>query len=423
LQIAVDNDSSIDRGVVTTSGQTTIRDIIASNAPKLPVDYAYGSDGALPSESDTALGNLLTTTPLDEVLAQSADTSSEWNSITDVGTKTDSPIAVVNGELLLAQSGFFGETETFGSDGIIFSEAEASNGQARQYATGGDSFSFDLEYTIPEDDVGWAMRYRIPSGSTSAEITLQIDNQTVESILAGIFDGRNTYQWYNSGFWSNGDLNAGNHTVGYELGANGDDIIIDCIIAYDQRTNRTFDNTVDANGYLSGPELYPINESQAIFAATTQRFMSGARIAQTWNNTSNDQQIQLTNTETNNTFTADNSQTLTATFAQDTQEVTSSVRLSRYGSRTTATPTTGYLGQAIDMHELFGDIRSITADDIGVLIAQAIVDAGVVTNETIREAGQKASDGTLLTHTLTSEFKVLTNQSVLSSERVQIAQD
>lgn len=76
------NDSSVANGVITDAGQTAVRDIIADNSPALPATYAYGTDGTTPTESDTALGAQAHTEDFVDATIQSADTNSEWSSIT-----------------------------------------------------------------------------------------------------------------------------------------------------------------------------------------------------------------------------------------------------------------------------------------------------------------------------------------------------
>jgi hypothetical protein len=213
------------------------------------------------------------------------------------------------------------------------------------------------------------MRYRVPSGATSAQIRFLIDGQEVENISAGIFDGDTAFSWFESNFWSNGDLTAGSHTVGFEVStdntAPGEDIIIDCITAHDQRTTRTFDNTVDTNGYLSGPELYP--QSQAVlFAEATSSFnISEATLDLTIDDTSNNQSLSLSFDGGATYTTANNTSTLTTQSTNPTRTVEGRVTLSRYGSRTTATPTTGFNGQKIDVETLTADLNNrIVIDEL-----------------------------------------------------------
>jgi len=48
----------------------------------LPTQYAYGQDGTIPDETDTALGNESIAVSLENILVQNANTTSDWESIT-----------------------------------------------------------------------------------------------------------------------------------------------------------------------------------------------------------------------------------------------------------------------------------------------------------------------------------------------------
>ena len=97
-RLRVSNDADI-TGVQTTAGQTTVRDIIADNAPNLPTDIAFGSNDTMPTESDTALGTELTTIPIDsyenrqtgvvEVIARLGDSVLTGETIAETGIKSN----------------------------------------------------------------------------------------------------------------------------------------------------------------------------------------------------------------------------------------------------------------------------------------------------------------------------------------------
>ena len=82
ISLTVSDNPDLERGVFTDSGQEAVRDLIADNDPDLPTQYAYGQDGALPAETDTALGNQSIAVSLENILVDSASTTSDWGSIT-----------------------------------------------------------------------------------------------------------------------------------------------------------------------------------------------------------------------------------------------------------------------------------------------------------------------------------------------------
>jgi hypothetical protein len=57
IDITVNNDTDVDRGVVTDFGQTAIRDIIGSNSPSTPSHLRVGNGTGSVSESDNSLDN------------------------------------------------------------------------------------------------------------------------------------------------------------------------------------------------------------------------------------------------------------------------------------------------------------------------------------------------------------------------------
>lgn len=82
VTLTVSDNTDLERGVFTNDGQEAVRDVLADNSPALPTQYAYGQDGATPTESDTALGNQSIAVSLDEILVQNASSTSDWESIT-----------------------------------------------------------------------------------------------------------------------------------------------------------------------------------------------------------------------------------------------------------------------------------------------------------------------------------------------------
>jgi hypothetical protein len=81
IDLSVSNDADASRGVVTSAGQTAVRDLLANNSADTPTAYVVGIDDTAVTESDTALGNRVERYPLDEQTVQTADTNSEWNTI------------------------------------------------------------------------------------------------------------------------------------------------------------------------------------------------------------------------------------------------------------------------------------------------------------------------------------------------------
>lgn len=435
ITLPVSDDATINRGVLTNVGQTSVRDILADNAPTLPTQYAYGDDGSPVSETDTSLRQIVSQ-DLENYLVQYVSSQTHWSGATS--TQSHDPVTVSNGELTNQQCNFVFEGEDFsaGPSVVLDTNSSYSGGEAAQIGTGTNAsadyveWEFTPQYDLPAAYVDVAIR--IAGASTQTDFRVKLDNDYIESASV---TKNSTPSWFTglasgSAFTSitgdasdrdsyDGDnLTAGEpHILRIEM-ANAAELNIDVVSIYDNRYTYTFDDTTDANGYLSGPELYPDLIDAEFDSVTTRRDVTSATVEQTWNDTSNNQYVRIS-ADGGGTWTrADNSSSVTATFATATTNLVVSVGLSRWGSQSSATPTTGISAQSIDLHELFADVDAIAPESIGIADVQAILAPGQITGQTIREGGQLASDGTLLTHTLTDETTVESNQRIIGSERI-----
>lgn len=401
---------------VTNTGQTAVRDVIADNNPSKPTDYAYGSDDTEPTETDISLGNQVVTAPLDEVLAQSADTDTEWNNILSIGANT--PAYVAGGELRHAQVAFVQEAEdtNLNTDTQVATDSAFSDTEAAQMAstTSGFSGSFTVNYTMPSDEVEIYIRKQATTTSNPGYDFL-VDGTVEFSGLAG-FESSTALEWFQLTNGVSNDLTPGSHTFEFDVTDAGDAYNVDVVAITDGRFTYTFDNTVDANNALSGPELYTTLTEQTFATATAEQNFDAARLNQTWNNTENDQYIAVSNDGGSNFERADNAQTLDASFNQSNNEAITKVGLSRFDDGRTTTPTSGNSGQAIDLHELFAEVNTIRPSDIGIADVQGIVGANTIDGETLREAGELDTNANLLTRCTFAEFEVAQDERVISSE-------
>jgi len=404
VSLSVTNDESYTKGVVTNDGQVAVRDIITDNSTAIPDTYAFGSDGTEPTEADTTLGNELTTVALDDQLLGSADTTTEWESLVPSIPAT-TPAFIENGFLKAAQIGFVNDL-TGSADRTDFSggsgEILTSNTQTGYF------IDIDLEY---EAD---SLQFYVRGQDTDTS-----DDTVLEVFVDGSFEGNVSLPDADVGIGSTGlpTLGPGTYTISLEPNrtlAYGQSEI-DLIAVADTDYGITIDNTVDeADGYLDGPELFPDLAEISLATQTTELLVSTARVESTWNDVSNNQYIELSNDGTNYIRT-NNSQTATADFANDNEDVDVNLGLSRYSSGTRQTPLFGDLGQEVDLFELFADVVATRPDTGSATETRAIVEAGTITGSTIQEAGIK-SGSTLLTRSIVPEFTVESNMTVLSSE-------
>jgi len=222
---------------------------------------------------------------------------------------------------------------------------------------------------------------------------------------------------FEGGGYGGGDLPAGEPvTVRAEnTSVSGGGFEIDVIALVDNEYTYNFDNDNGGNdGFLDGPQLYPDFLDISLTTAETRRNVTEARFASSWNDTSEDQFVELSN-DGNNFTRITNSDSGSVTFASPESGVDANIRLSRFGSRTTATPQTGFNGQRIDSWQLFANPDAVLPDDINEAVSRGVVPPNTITGETIREAGL-LSGSTLLTRHVLAEFDVLADQRLASSE-------
>ncbi|QAS68877.1 baseplate hub [Haloferax tailed virus 1] len=451
VTLTVSNDDSVSRGVMTNDGQTAVRDVLADNSPTLPTDYGYGDDSTAVAETDTTLGNELANTSLEEILIQSASSVSAWNTI--LGTLASTyPLVVSSSGIRPAQTAWTTESDNLAQSGTaLVTVGDYSNGEAEGLDSPGDTLelSFTPEHDIPGEEFALWCRIETDLGGTDPgpeiTVTLDIDGDTYSWVPIGTNTalGLNWYDLANNTFggsstYPDTDIPEGS-TVTLSIEATSSSVsgqghAVDVMAPLDALTRvtggsdatsaYTFDNNNGGSGgYLDGPELYPDQLILSLETATTRRNVSEARFTLTANDTSGNFYVELAND--GSTFNRVNNATSgSVTFASPDTNVDTNISLNRYGSRSTATPQTGFNAQEIDNWELYADIDAVLPDDIGVTLSRAIIPpntSGIV-GQTVREAGLK-SGSTLLTRHILAEFLLDTDQRLASSESTRFTSD
>ena len=423
VTLAVNNDDAESRGVLTTTGQTAVRDVLADNGPAIPTDYAYGGDGAEVAETDTALGNELVEVSLEEILVQRASTTAEWDGLADIGP-TD-PLAVVNDELSTLQTAQFRladepdrneSTTVTGVDGFIdgVHERLLDTTEFVEY-----DFSFD--YRVPEENIGF--RFRVDSGGDDGTTFAYFIDGTGNERFS-VFDDGFTPDWFgNNDFGTEfnlGDIEPGETITARLEYVSGDRLQIDAVTVFDNRFHdgSDFDNTLDANEQLEDPSLFPDSFETTLEPATTRRNVTEAAATSTWRdgNVDNEQYLELQIGAT--VARSNNSTTASVSVADDDAEsaVTSRINFSNYTTDGSTTPTTGDSGQSISEWQLTANPDAVVSDSISSTLTRGIVPPDTLPDgTTIREAGIK-STGDLLTRHQLADFPVLSGQRVSSSE-------
>jgi hypothetical protein len=429
------SDNSGERSVVTIEGQETVRDIIADRSPVLPDKYLYGSGTSTPGERDASLDSLETTQSLNDVLISSADTTQEFeNLLPEIAD--DVPLTVAGGELRVQQTCFTTDSPDFvTANTILDQDSVFSNGFAEGVTDTSSriTITFRVDHRIPASDFSLLMRLRTAGNGQGIECTFNgvtwqpaVDGADFGSTvnyreLAQKSFGGNALTYTAAG---GGDVEPGTFDLTVRAtDDSGDTQKIDIIAPRDGRFTVTKDNQVNnPGGFLDGPELFPQQLSVSLKTAQTRRKLTEARISSSFNDVSNGQFLELSN-DGSNFIRTTNSQTASATFASEERGVDVNIGLSRFGSRTGATPLTGFKGQAVSSFDLLANPDAIVADDIGVSLTRAIVPRGTLTGTTITEAGQKGSV-VLLTRHVFGELEISSDDTtVISSELTQFKQE
>lgn len=422
LKIAVDDGTNSDNAVATTTAQEATADILANENVTTTDQYTYGdTSGATIAESDTALTSTVATNDITDITLQSASTNSEFEAITTIDRTA--PFVVQNNALELAQTAFTFEAETTVAGNTTNNADRYSDGTAVVYEDGGGgvgSFTFDLDYDVPDGNAKIALRLQNDSAVSGKLI---FDNNLVTRIFAD-----SGIEW--SSFSISGGVAAGTHEIELDSDLGSIDsgeigLQIDLVAFYDDRFYdiTTWDNTVNVNGgYLNDPELYPDAETQAFDTATSLVKLDAVEVTETLNDTTNNQAFTITPDGT--TFL--NSQTGAVFYGVErVVDVDVSNTLGAYtpgGTAQSATPRFGYDGQRVEDYTLTANLRAVQRNNIGEVVVRTIVDDGTAVGDTFADAGQ--TDGTdLLTHVRLPEFIKQSNQKVISNEKLRWVND
>jgi len=298
---------------------------------------------------------------------QSADTTTEWENI--YTPEATEPIGISNGSLNLLQSAFVQEGEDGSGDLNTEADGSYSDGSAAElFALGGSTLQWTItpQYDIDASNVGIA--FRDESVGSNNDVEWFFDGEQLDAVTGAnkplgwtdVSDGG----FYSSGFdgYTGQTLEAGNsYTLEIQTpSGNSGDYHVDVICVYDRRFNYFFDNdNGGSSGYLDGPELYPGSVETVLDTTGTAFNITSATVTSTWTDTSGTQAIAVSNDNGANFVESTNTATDTFNFTTAGREAITRFTLGRYGSRTTATPQTGYLGQQVDNYTLDVDLNDL----------------------------------------------------------------
>jgi len=424
------SDATESNGVVTDTGQTAIRDIIADNSPQTPTIYAFGSNQTQPTETDTTLTNQVGTTKLNRTQLQNIDTTTEFESAIPP-IPDDSPLTVdqVNGAVTVDPVTYITEAENADFVGDIFqSTATLSDDEGININSLGDfvEFTFTLNQDVPAnklrvgsyvelDNWGGTVSY---SFDGSQYTTDTLSGSTAQNSSRGGFIGVNNQR-----------LEAGTaHTLRAETTAvQSGDYIVDMLFAIDRQLQFNI-STPSGNGFngatYAAPELFPDSVPVSFADVNSRRNLTELELFQTWNDTSNDSSVTLnlgsqSKTVNNPTRNANGNIRETLTVSQSNASRTGSIdiTLSRFNTTNGETPREGDGAQRMSFHIIDGNPDAVTRSNIGEATTRAFFQSGLLTGNILKEAGQKAS-GDLLTHSIFADVDP-DNDNIIASEQIK----
>lgn len=133
---------------------------------------------------------------------------------------------------------------------------------------------------------------------------------------------------------------------------------VDVVAPFDDRYSYTFDNTLDSDNALSGPEHYPSAVTLAFAGVDAVDAVVGGRAELQLSSTAGQQAIRLSNDQGATFSGAENTASFETDFGESGTSLTLEVDLSRTGSQS-ATPTAGVDGQTLSAVDLLADLDAV----------------------------------------------------------------
>jgi len=184
------------------------------------------------------------------------------------------------------------------------------------------------------------------------------------------------------------------------------------VVIYDARfyDSSDWDNEVhEDDGYLDDPALYPEVEGVELDSIQTPQAVETATIETEFNNTDNDQFVEIGNGQT---VREDNSETATVEFEEPETTINATLGLDGFGTDGNQTPRERFEGQEVDLVDVLIDLSVLNISDVGRTDIEVILDSF---EGEISEAGQLTQNDVTLTRSI-FPAQELDGQDVILSE-------
>ena len=299
---------------------------------------------------------------VEEVLMQSADSESEWESILAAYPfPSDDPRYVTSGGALDTHpTALYAEGETPDrTDWETFFAGRFSNGAASREAGIGNQISWTLspDYTIPAGSVGVAVRFGY-QGTTHPGVSVTLEGTEVLAFGADVdVLGGGDQRWITQTSSPGGDV-AGDVTLEIDItgaASDGSYIYVDAVTVYDQRfTEAVTDDDLTSGGLLSWPHLHPSGLQSETVDADALNQVVGGRATVTVDDPNGLAELALSNDQGGSyPISATDTTSVDGAFSSSSGQIRARLTQSYYDSG--SGPVEFDAGQTVDVLEVYSD--------------------------------------------------------------------
>jgi hypothetical protein len=402
LDVAFKNDDTTQNSVITQTGQTLLRDILAANSPTHVDRYVLGSGTTAVSESDTALATLEATANIGNTVLREIDYTAGQISRDEFGT----PLVVGSTGIEIAQTAFTEDAQDLDLiEGTTFSDT-AYTGD-----TGVDLDSTGYgDYTVtPEYDGGnWGLALRGEFPDTNWRVLIGSKEINPNNFTNSSLGWESYDIEQNIGQGETTVISVSRATDGSTSSAK-----LDAIVFYDkdEHSVTNFDDAPDP--YLTTPRNHssgPVTAS--LDTLTSNRETDSVTLSTTWTDTTGGQAIRVNGNTASNTQSNTFSLTSTDTFNIEFD-------IDAFGTQSQS-PSEGVNSQAVEDYKLSLGDSGKTITGVGAWSIRSFFESGQVGGVTLTEGGQKDSNGNLVTRTVFSQVTPSADSGIIIDEEMVI---
>lgn len=348
-----------ERSVLEAVGATQLQrrvttEVSSQPAHELAEDLILAETGYAANVDDPAAATT------NDYLMQMADSSPEWESVlAGAPFAADDPRTVESGVLRSQQTAYYkeGEDAALQNTAEVFGADRFAQGQSARVSALDDavSTSWTFDHEIPSGNADVALRLEY-SGSTHPGFEIRVNGSVVNSFSADQdFTNLDLPTWFtfDVGFGLAADTS---HSVEvYCTGPASDSsyLYVDALSLGDDRYTSWGNEDLTSGGTLSSPALYPDSLDVETVDANAVETVVAGELTSTWNDTSNNQQVAISNDQGATYITADNTTSVSGSFASGSAQIRARFRLSNYNG---GGPVELDSGQTVDLYDLYADL-------------------------------------------------------------------